>query len=307
MSSHSAVDLFEHDLRLKLKRQPPGGGHDPKAAETFDMSRLLMAIMNWRMRLIPPRPRQVYVSGYMQSQPELAQHSEAVADIGRNLEEGADVLPYLSKKANRIVLHRDTDTPKRSRERRMELDAMLYDWGVYHLHLGTEVDPKKPEYIDRNGPLLFVAVSSDHALMLGIFGHGDWAKEQVAEIITTDWPQHSKLRPSQMGLQPVTPVPPEEWQSLRDHGVNVLPVIQGRLHASAGLMLDGGSMDVAFKANNIIGDLQGIDEQVAAYGSAYRVAERDGWYGVESADAFDPIVAFPWWYDGERWIPTPEG
>ncbi|MEX5266638.1 hypothetical protein [Kocuria sp. CPCC 204721] len=305
MSSRSALNLFEHDLRRKLQEQQPGGGYDHQAVEEFDLSRLLMAVMNWRICLIPPRPRQVHVSEYMQSQPEMVEHIEAVTEIGRRLQEGADVLPYLSKKANKIVLHRDNDTPKQSRKRRMELDAMLYDWGVYHLHLGTEPDPKEPEYIARKGPLVFAAVSSEEVLMVGIFGHGDWAKEQVAEIITTNWPQHSKLRPSLTGLQPVTPVPPGELQVLRNHGVNVLPVIQGRLHSSAGLTLDGGSLEVADRANNIIGCLQWIDGQVAAHSPAYRVAEKVGWYGLEGANGFDPIVAFPWWYDGENWRPTP--
>jgi hypothetical protein len=67
-------------------------------------------------------------------------------------------------------------------------DHMLSDWGVFHLHLGINPDPRKPGFVQRTGPLLFARFDESKAYFINVMRHGDWECRDIVEVIHRNWP-----------------------------------------------------------------------------------------------------------------------
>ncbi len=83
------------------------------------------------------------------------------------LEKGQDISPYLSKQVDNISA----------------IDGMFNDWGVLHLHLGDQPNPKDGRYIARTGPLLFLYLMQDNAYLINIYQHGDWTDKSILQTV----------------------------------------------------------------------------------------------------------------------------
>jgi hypothetical protein len=60
---------------------------------------------------------------------------------------------------------------------------------VYHLHLGTEIDPKT-QFIKRTDDLLFLRVDDENAYLIGIYPHSkSWTRQEFVKIIHQNWPE----------------------------------------------------------------------------------------------------------------------
>ena len=71
--------------------------------------------------------------------------------------------------------------------RRADLDMLLNDWNVHHLHIGRNRD--ESGFIERGNDLIFGIFHENKAFLIGAYVHGDWAKKEIAEIIQNEWPQ----------------------------------------------------------------------------------------------------------------------
>jgi hypothetical protein len=69
------------------------------------------------------------------------------------------------------------------------LDGLLNEWGVHHLHLGTKPYFKDNRYIDRTPPLLFALITNDDFYAINIYEHGGWESMSVIESLHRNWPQ----------------------------------------------------------------------------------------------------------------------
>ena len=65
---------------------------------------------------------------------------------------------------------------------RRDLDLLIADWGIHHLHLSPERDGR------RTGDLLFAVFRPDDAYLLQILPHGNWAELSLLETIVRNWP-----------------------------------------------------------------------------------------------------------------------
>lgn len=63
-------------------------------------------------------------------------------------------------------------------------DALLFDWGVHHLHLGTNI---VNGYCNRTSELLFVRFLDDDAYFINIFDHRSWEEKSIVDIIELNW------------------------------------------------------------------------------------------------------------------------
>lgn len=66
-------------------------------------------------------------------------------------------------------------------------DAMLYDWGVRHFHLGGKGNIGE-KFSSRTGELLFVLVKDDAIYLIGVYNHKSWSKTEIIEVIHENWP-----------------------------------------------------------------------------------------------------------------------
>lgn len=299
MGTPTLTEQFRADLRKHVQKASPAG-YDHQVVQGLDLQSLLVAVMNWRVRLISPRPRTVHLSQAIQHQPALRTRHHVLREISRDLEAGRPLTPRLSKEADSIVLP-PAQQSKRSKRR---LDAMLSDWGVYHLHLG-EQKHSRSRYVERTRDLLFLLVGPHDAWLIGIYDHAQWAAEDVLRVIVTEWLEHSKFRELPQGVTPATVVDPDSWLKLRNGGVNAALPIDGRHYMAGDMTLEHGSLAITEAANGILIALERADAEIANAPSLMHAQATAGWYGIESVFGFRPVAPLPWWFDGHQWSPQP--
>ena len=93
-------------------------------------------------RLLTPEPRTVHKASNFSCP---SQFRSAVAAIERIIENGENILPHLSKRILNLTYN----------------DALLNDWGIQHLHLGSTIE--FDGFVARTGPLLYCKFEPDNA------------------------------------------------------------------------------------------------------------------------------------------------
>lgn len=124
---------------------------------------------------------------------------------------GHDLRPFLSATIN------DADYQ----------DLMFYDWGVYHFHLGTELEThgKRRGFIKGTDNILFAIAAPKRPVMylLDVHPHrGGFTNQRLLHVVEQNWPEildpytAKKIAPSYKALAD------GELDTLRRAGVNVL-------------------------------------------------------------------------------------
>ncbi|KAA9325133.1 hypothetical protein F0P96_20770 [Hymenobacter busanensis] len=116
---------------------------------------------------IPVLPRQVHHSDSFSCQPDLA---TGLASFLAKVENGQNLRPHMSRGVKKVA----------------NRDALRYDWGIHHFHLGTTVAPDG--FVTRTGPVLFAWVTDAAMYLLGIYPHGVWNQQQMLQLIHRNWP-----------------------------------------------------------------------------------------------------------------------
>lgn len=119
-------------------------------------------------RLISLEPRHILKSKNFSYIPE---HRNALTEIEQLILDGGDLSPYLSKKIANFNYN----------------DPLLNDWGIHHLHLGTEVE--QDGFINRTGPLLYCRFEGDCAYFIDILPHGNWTSQKLITTMHDNWPE----------------------------------------------------------------------------------------------------------------------
>lgn len=191
---------------------------------------------NIQKKSVRPQKRVVYYSKEFTCPPEV---EAGLKLLVRKFENGDDVSPHLSK---------DATSPS-------EFDGLLYDWGIYHFHLGKAIDSRKGR-IERTGPVLFAKVDNENVYCINIYNHGKnvqqpWSKQEILKIIHKNWPQtiaRWKL-PDGIKLYPESILPPTDTQyaSMRNSGITTLIFVdKGIAYFSpgGGYMATGHSQEI---------------------------------------------------------------
>jgi hypothetical protein len=129
-------------------------------------------------------------------------------------------------------------------------DALLSDWGIHHLHLGTVLDPDG--FIKRTKPVLFTRVTNDCLYMIQIMDHGPgaedvWSKQEIVEIIHRNWPD--SIRQYRIkGIELERKATDSEIKQLRGAGIlTMLEMKDGTIYmpVGGGIASDRTSLQVA--------------------------------------------------------------
>lgn len=165
-----------------------------EAAKTF---------FNHAHRSVEPRPRRVHRSRELDQRHVEHDHADVIDAIEASAIRGDDLRPHLS---------RQTARP-------MATDDLRNDWGLLHFHLGSTT-PEHDGYVTRSGPLLFVFVCADDLFMVDVLDHGEWANDDLIEIIHSNWPE--TLAQFRMAMPPSPRRPtPEERTAARRAGITM--------------------------------------------------------------------------------------
>ena len=134
-------------------------------------------IISWYIyleRIIPVSRRKVVKAKGFSCPPLF---TEKLKRLETEIENGANLDSYLS----RSIMNCRKD------------DLMLYDWGIYHLHISDKLDTRKPDgFMERSDLLLYALFDDDKAYFIKTINHkGEnnmWTKKECLEIINDNWP-----------------------------------------------------------------------------------------------------------------------
>ena len=141
--------------------------------------------MNWRSRLIAPAPRGVLRSTAFDVNPLFKQRVRGISEIISDIEQGRELTRYLSRTV-RVGFALPRDPRQKHLGRRQDLDLLLNDWGIHHLHVSTQVE--SDGFVRRDGPIIFAIFKPNLAYLIDIMKHGDWACEHMIRVIVDTWP-----------------------------------------------------------------------------------------------------------------------
>lgn len=266
------VDDLEKQISAYIINVMPA---DPSGElETLPLTDLLIAYGNWRSRWVPAHPRAVHWSSKLRSSLHTASHQVALNAISAAAQAGDDLTPYLSRSINNAYVPQ----AKRSArlDHRSDLDLLMSDWGLHHLHLSTKLCSNG--LMERTGDLLFAAFTHDDAYLIGIFPHGSWTQKELIEVLVREWPNDSVVATLKGGLTLASHVNEHDHQELRNAGVTTLMEVDGTIvMPGQGMTTAGTPMRVTSHAQKVawtLTDLRtNLGAKLSALDSQYPVAE----------------------------------
>ena len=172
-------------------------------------------------RMIAPRPRQILkASDFDQSD-----YEDAIAKLENAIRSGANLSPYMSKTIIDAESH----------------DSMLDHWGIYHFHLGTELE-ETGNFVRRTGDILLCRVDDSYAYFIAILPHGrnvpaPWYRKELIEIIHKNWPESIRhaLATGVTGVSPSLNDPEVEELRRRTNLVLFLEMSDGTVYIPPGV------------------------------------------------------------------------
>jgi hypothetical protein len=224
----------------------------------LDAHGLLVRYHNWSSRLVRPQRRTVVTSAAYQRNPLTSQRASDLAQIIDDIEQGRDLKKYLSRDVVRYVVK----IPKGSRR---DLDLMLNDWGVHHLHISTRLDADG--FVDRRGPLgdhlLFCVFRSAKAYLIDIMQHGDWTRDHVLEVLAAEWPAEGIVHEIQ-GASALSYLPTEiERATLRKKHVNAEFEYGGKFfRPRGGLTTAGTTLKATMDSDRLLKALADFEDRM---------------------------------------------
>jgi hypothetical protein len=155
---------FRSDWMAWAAQSLTAQGYKVKAG---DFMETCVRFHNLRRLQISRHPRKVIDSRELSCPSGL---EAGLALLRQTVEAGGDLRPHLSRRLTDL----DFD------------DSLLNDWHIYHLHLGTTLEPDG--FMKRTGPVLLARFEDDAAYFLAMETHGAWTSQRLLEILDSNWP-----------------------------------------------------------------------------------------------------------------------
>ena len=199
------------------------------------------------LRIPTAKPRQVFLSDVIKGDPEKLQ---SVDFIKRKAEKGGDIWPHLSRGWGKLK----------------NLDKLYNNWGVYHLHLGEDIE--KHGYVSRTEGVLLLCISSEAMHFIDVRSHGEefpdlWYDIGIMNIILKNWPEQLAGYRSLMTGHNISASSIKEVKRYRDENFN-MPLIlsDGNAYISPGMIsLQGLSSKGALYYGDLLRTF-GVVEQI---------------------------------------------
>ena len=187
------------------------GKADKDVSEDKFKRELIYTYGNLRQRMIDAKPRKIlYANNFVR----LPDYEEGLKLLENKVKRGNSLMPHLSRQIFK---------PR-------EQDGMLFDFGIYHLHLGTVPDTKYPFLIQGREKILYCLVDNEFVYFLVIDSHGRWNDLDLLRIIKDSFPQ--KLETWEM--QGVFELPYNPKEELRKSGINTAIELDGKFYIPPG-------------------------------------------------------------------------
>jgi hypothetical protein len=228
--------------RIPMSKQEPA---DQQAILDMPFRDLLSTFYNWQNRRVSIRPRAVHISQELR-----AKNRTEVAVLADKIKKGEDLNPHLSERVETVFLATPKDPGLRYRE---DLDLLLNEWAIHHLHISTILQPNG--FVGRGRELLFAAFRHDDAYLIDLLDHKAFEDENLVQIATTNWPNAKlfSVTPGMKLLFPDTkPGTKPSRKQLRNAGVNTPVQLSTGIAGASAILGSGQSALVELKINHFL-------------------------------------------------------
>jgi hypothetical protein len=192
---------------------------------SFTTPNLVVRFLMWRERLVHPHPRSVLKSAQLLNNPVYIARRDDIHHIFAKVAIGQDIGPHLSRNVKFGY-----DRPLKGKKGGRDIDGLLNEWGVHHLHLSQTLEPDG--HVKRGSEVLAVIFRQDRAYFLDILRHGEWSEQRIVAAAVQNWPDQ-KLFVELRGMLPGKMDSSEETAQLRAASVNTWVEIDGRCYIAS--------------------------------------------------------------------------
>jgi hypothetical protein len=222
---------------------------------------LLIIYKNWLDRLIPAHPRIVHQSAAVQASPlrHDAKYKQPLEDIIEKVEKGLVLTPHLSRR----IMHGYESHAAGNVEldKRKDLDLLVNDWRVHHLHLSIQVE--NDGFVKRTGPLLFGVFMPRDAYLIDIVEHGGWTRAHVLETLIKEWPNSGIVHEVKGAVGLSGQLTDGERKVLRNKAISAFFELDGKVYMPAGgLSTAGTSIAAAISADLVLRTIRSFQHEL---------------------------------------------
>lgn len=206
--------------------------------------------------------------------------------------EGYEILRKKIQEGERFSAHLSRTTKDTEKH-----DLMLYDWGIYHFHLGQIIE--KDGYITRTSKLLYAYINCCDVYFLGIFEHGKWNDQDLIELIHRYYPW--SIKGWRIEGTPEKIITADEHKELRNAHINaIVTLADGTSYMGPGwgITAAGTSARVSLQATDKRREIRCFEEKIISdipnAQSCSWIVKREGNNIVLSNNMKDNIILYSW-------------
>lgn len=263
---------FLGDLRGEVMKWLPYNRADPSLASELaglPIDDLVARFFNWLNRLIHSHPRQVLRSQqyiFRQMPPREQVYLERIRE---EIEAGADLRPRLSRGTIHGFVKGAPITAKKNFGHRRDLDLLLNEWNIHHLHLPNILDA---DGFTRRDPtldldlLLFAIFRDEKAYLLDVLPHGEWTNDRLVEVAVRNWPDARLFVPINGILGVSQAYTQNDRRQLRAAGITTPVHVDGKVFITltGGLTLAGTATSSTTRAHRLLYALVDLEKKLGA-------------------------------------------
>ena len=252
---------FHDDIRAFVLGSIRTTPQTRRALEAKGAIELLIVFGNWRRRFVEPVRRKVHRSReFMESRFHRdPRYAGEIAALVAKIQDGRSIEPHLSTRVNDAYVVRDPSKPKKL-SARQDVDMLLNDWGVHHLHLSSQ--PWRDGFNARTKLLLMAGFTRTDAYLLDIMDHDQWSNDQIVRVLVREWDGAGFVGPLN-GISPDA-INTDQRKGLRDVGVNATVNVDGVAYYGTGYTSDGSNSAAVMEAMQVHRRLEWFAKEVEA-------------------------------------------
>jgi len=209
------------------------------------LSEAILRWMDFRLRFVEPKPRQVlYSNKFPKALP--AEVDRALRAFDRANVLGEDINPFQGKG---LTLFHDVSAGNRAKR----TDHLWADWGIHHFHMAPLPSDPSKYYSTRSGPLLFTKVFDNAIAFIDVGDHEALEDQTLLETFVRNWPEAAESFRLKGVLFSSARHSAAEIKQMRVAGLATYTAIDGKAYLpNFGITTASTSSQVSLARNNVV-------------------------------------------------------